>query len=95
MLVHGVVSAGARTPVMARSTSRRLRHPISHHIRAGTARPAANGFPSASILCRTTASFLASATLALRMPARLARRAAQLFKAEPFTGFVRMTFAAS
>src|SRR4028119_44541 len=60
---------------------------------AAAARSAANGFPSASILCRTTASFLASATLALRMPARAARRAAQLFRAEPFTGRVRMTFA--
>ena len=57
------------------------------------ARSAANGVPSASILWRTTASFLASATLALRRPARRASRAAQLFRAEPFTGRVRMTLA--
>ena len=62
---------------------------------AAAARSAAKGVPSASILCSTTANFLASATLALRMPARAATRAAQLFRADPFTGFVRMTFAAS
>jgi hypothetical protein len=37
----------------------------------------------------------ASATFALRMPVRAARRIPQLFKAEPFTGRVRMTLAAS
>src|SRR5215213_10541068 len=47
---------------------------------------AVNGVLSFSILCRTTASFRARATLALRMPARLARRAAQLLSSEPFTG---------
>jgi hypothetical protein len=31
----------------------------------------------------------------LRMPERAASRAAQLFSSEPFTGRVRMTFAAS
>src|SRR5918997_4162036 len=60
---------------------------------AAAARSAANGVPSASILCITTASFLASATLALLKPARLAMRAAQLLSDEPFTGRVRMTFA--
>ena len=44
---------------------------------------------------RTTASFLASATFALRRPARLAMRAAQFFSAEPLTGRVRMAFATS
>src|SRR5918998_3929829 len=62
---------------------------------AAAARSATKGVPPTSILCRTTANFLASATLALRRPARLAMRAAQLFSAEPFTGRVRMTFAAS
>ena len=37
----------------------------------------------------------ASATLALRIPARAARRIPQLFRVEPFTGRVRMTLAAS
>jgi hypothetical protein len=41
----------------------------------------------------TVASFLASANFALRMPARNDSRAAQLFKADPFTGRVRMTLA--
>ena len=57
--------------------------------------PATNSVPSASIRCKTTASFRASATFALRMPARLATRIAQLFSDEPFTGLVRMTLAAS
>src|SRR5215213_8905002 len=57
---------------------------------AAAARSALNGVPSTSIRCITTASFLARATLALRRPARRASRAAQLFRAEPFTGRVRM-----
>ena len=40
--------------------------------------------PSISMRCRITASFLASATFAFRMPARLASFAAQLFKAPAF-----------
>ena len=50
------------------------------------ARAARNGVPSASILCNTTASLRANATLAFRMPARAARRAAQLLSDEPLTG---------
>ena len=57
--------------------------------------PAANSVPSTNIRCRITASFRASATFALRMPARLATRIAQLFSDEPLTGLVRMTLAAS
>src|SRR4051794_2407296 len=64
-------------------------------LQAAAAWSAANGVPSTSMRCITTESFLARATLALRMPARLARRAAQLFSAEPFTGRVRMMLAAS
>ena len=56
---------------------------------------ATNSVPSTSIRCRTTASLRASATFALRMPARLATRIAQLFNDEPLTGLVRMTLAAS
>ena len=36
-----------------------------------------------------------NATFALRIPARIASRIAQLFSDDPFTGLVRMTFAAS
>src|SRR6476661_8485268 len=43
--------------------------------------------------CRTTASLRASATFALRMPARTAKRIPQLFNLEPLTGRVRMTLA--
>jgi len=50
---------------------------------------------SANMRCRTTASLRAKATLALRIPARIANRIAQLFSNDPFTGLVRMTFAAS
>src|SRR5215212_3218278 len=57
---------------------------------AAAAWSAANGVPSTSMRCITTESFLASATLALRMPARRASRAAQLFSAEPFTGRLRI-----
>ena len=57
--------------------------------------PVTNALPSASIRCRTTASFLASATFALRMPAHFATRIAQLFSDEALTGLVRMTLAAS
>ena len=57
--------------------------------------PATNALLLASIRCRTTASFRANATFALRMPARLATRIAQLFSEDPFTGRVRMTLAAS
>jgi hypothetical protein len=56
---------------------------------------AANGVPSASIRCRTQASLRAKATFALRTPARFATASAQRFSAEPFTGRVRMMFAAS
>jgi len=53
---------------------------------------ALNGFPSASMRCMITASLRASATLALLMPARLAIRVAQPFKAEqPLSGFVKIT----
>ena len=41
------------------------------------------------------ASLRATATLALRMPARAATRIPQLFRSEPLTGRVRMTLAAS
>jgi hypothetical protein len=56
---------------------------------------ALNVVPSTSIRCSTTASLRAKATFALRIPARAASRIAQLFSEEPFTGLVRMTFAAS
>lgn len=56
---------------------------------------ASKGVPSASIRCRITASFLASATAAFLNPARLASLAAQLFKAPPRTTLVRITCAAS
>ena len=45
--------------------------------------------------CRINASFLASATFAFFIPARLASLAAQLFKAPPLTGLVRIAWAAS
>lgn len=50
---------------------------------------------SRSIRCSTTASLRASATLALRMPARRAIARAQVFRSEPLTGWRRITFAAS
>ena len=62
---------------------------------AAAALLATNEVPSTSILCRTTASLRAKATLAFRIPLRAARRAAQLFSSEPFTGRVRITLAAS
>jgi hypothetical protein len=51
--------------------------------------------PSTSMRCRTTASLRASATLAFFGPLRFAMACAQSFRAEPFTGRVRMTLAAS
>ena len=54
-----------------------------------------NVVPSASILCMITTSLRASATLAFFMPARLASFMAQLLRADPLTGLVRMTWAAS
>ena len=63
---------------------------------AAAGRPSwAKASPVLSIRCSTTASLRASATFAFFMPARLAMASAQLFSAEPFTGRVRMTFAAS
>jgi len=47
--------------------------------------------PSASMRCRITASFLASATFAFFIPARCAIFAAQLFRLPPLIGLVRMT----
>jgi hypothetical protein len=57
---------------------------------------AANAAPFASMRCRITASFRASAVFALRIPPRAASRMPQLFNAAAaFTGRVRMTLAAS
>ena len=68
---------------------------LSFYAASAAAFSATKVVPSTSIRCSTTASLRARATLALRMPARLANRIAQLFRVEPFTGRVRMTFAAS
>src|SRR3954453_11981831 len=62
---------------------------------AAAALPAMKWVPSTNIRCRTTASLRASATLALRIPARMVRRMAQLFSNDPFPGRVRMTLVAS
>src|SRR3954454_10978279 len=51
--------------------------------------------PSASMRGSTTANLRASATFAFFMPARLATPSAQLFRSDPFTARVRITFAAS
>jgi hypothetical protein len=51
--------------------------------------------PSAHIRCRMTARFRATATLALRMPMRLARRMPQAFSADHFWTRVSNTPAAS
>lgn len=57
--------------------------------------PGSKVVPSASMRCRITASLRAKATFALRIPARFASRIAQLLRAEPLTGRVMMTLAAS
>ena len=55
---------------------------------------AANGVPSTHIRCKITPSLRASATFAFFIPVRLANFTAQLFKPPPFTGRVRMIWAA-
>ena len=54
-----------------------------------------NGLPSASMRCRITASRRASATLARRMPARLASCIAHCLSPEGLVDRTRMTWAAS
>ena len=76
-LARSIVPAtGPRSGRLVPPTARTLDLPSLPQA-AAAARSAAKGVPSASILCRTTASFLASATLALPMPARRASRAAR------------------
>ena len=64
---------------------------------AGWASPAPNSkcVPSTHILCMSTASFRASATLARFAPRRLTRRRAQVFRADGLTRKVMIAFAAS
>jgi hypothetical protein len=70
--------------------------PIAYSYAADVARPVRlKASPERSIRCSTTASLRARATFALRMPARFATASAHLFRAEPLTGRVSITFAAS
>src|SRR3954454_12676820 len=79
-----------------RSDLRRARSSVlADHAAAASSLPKRNSLPSSHMRCKTTASFLASATVARFMPRRLATSMAQRFNAENRPERVKMTFAAS
>src|SRR5215218_10042678 len=71
------------------------RLPILPDHTAATSLPKRNSLPSTQRRCRTVASLRASATLARRMPRRLATSSAQRLRVENLPARVSITFAAS